>query len=249
MKHFKGIIHVHSDFSYDGQHSLKEIAVFAKKRGYHFVGMSEHSDTFNEEKMAEYLKECQKVSSPDCLIIPGIEFTCDQNLHLIGLGVENYIDSKDPFVVARHIHEQNGVTIIAHPSRSDYQLPINLASAVDGIEVWSVAYDGRFVPNNHSLNLIKKMRKENVSIIAFGGQDLHRIMDNCNVEITVSGNGGSRLTILHALKEGHFTVSNFYFRLDSRNELSRLELIQIYLGRQIYTLTKIIRNQLFPKHE
>lgn len=249
MKNLKGIIHVHSNFSYDGLVSLEEIAIFGKKRGYTFIAMSEHSDTLNGERIAEYVKECQKYSSPDCLIIPGIEFTCDNNLHLIGLGVQNYTDSKDPFVVAKHIHEQNGVAIIAHPSRYGYQIPLNLASVVDGIEVWSVAYDGRFVPNSHSLNFIKKMRKENASILAFGGQDLHRITDNYNVEIIASCSRVNRLAILHTLKEGYFTISNFCFRLDSKNEPRRLQVIQIYLVRRMVTLARFIRNQLFPEDE
>ena len=41
-----GIIHIHSNLSYDGRQSLEEIALFARKRGYCFVGMTEHSDTF-----------------------------------------------------------------------------------------------------------------------------------------------------------------------------------------------------------
>ena len=87
MKDLKGIIHVHSNYSYDGQHSIDEIAQFGRKRGYSFIGMTEHSDTLDEEKVALYVEECRRVSSPDCLIIPGIEFSCDNNLHLIGLGV------------------------------------------------------------------------------------------------------------------------------------------------------------------
>lgn len=238
----KGIIHAHSNYSYDGQHSLAEIAKYGIKRGYGFIGMSEHSDTLDEKKMADYVKECQQVSSQNCLIISGIEFTCEDNLHIVGLGVEHYTDIKDPLKVAEFIRQQGGISIIAHPVRYNYQIPSNLSNAVDGIEVWNAGYDGRFVPNDCSLNLIKEMRKENKSILAFGGQDLHRIKDHCSVEIAAPCNGLSKGSILLALKEGNFVISNPYFELDSSREPGWLKLGKIRLSRRMYYLTKWLRD-------
>ena len=57
-----GILHVHSNLSYDGQNTLAEIASLAKSRGYQFVGMSEHSDTFDPQKMAYLVNECRRLS-------------------------------------------------------------------------------------------------------------------------------------------------------------------------------------------
>lgn len=242
MKLLKGIIHVHSSYSYDGQHSLEEIAQYGVKRGYSFIGMSEHSDTLNRERMAKYVKDCQAVSTSSCLVIPGIEFTCENNLHLVGLGVREYTDTKDPIKVTRFIHQQRGIAIVAHPIRYRYQIPQNLAGAVDGIEVWNAAYDGRFVPNDRSLNLLKDFRNHNRPSYAFGAQDLHQITDHSHVQITVSCDDLKEDTILKALKEGNFKISNPYFAIDSRCEPGWPKLVQIYVARRMYYLAKWIRD-------
>jgi hypothetical protein len=238
----KGIIHVHSNFSSDGQHSLKEIAHFGKKRGYSFIGMSEHLDTFDKDKMSEYVKKCRMVSDSDLLIIPGLEFTCEDDIHIIGLGIEDYIESKNTLEVISFIHQQNGIAIIAHPSRCDYKIPFNLIHAIDGIEVWSVTYDGRFVPNIHSLNLIRRLKKENSSILAFGGQDLHHIRNHWTVEIAASCDRLTTEGVLYTLKEGDFMISNPYFRLNSRLEMGWLKLVQIRVVRWMYDLAKRWQN-------
>ena len=43
-KDIKGIIHVHSDYS-DGNASIKELALVAKKKGYKYIGISDHSES------------------------------------------------------------------------------------------------------------------------------------------------------------------------------------------------------------
>lgn len=238
------MIHVHSIYSYDGKHSLEEIAQYGVKRGYSFMCMSEHSDTLNEEIMVKYVKECQIVSTPDCLIIPGIEFTCENDLHLIGLGVQHFTESKVPLEVAEFIHQQGGVSIVAHPSRYNYQIPLDLAGIVNGIEVWNAAYDGRFVPNDKSLNLIKEIRKGNGSILAFGGQELHRISDRWSIETTAFCNELCKDAIIYSFKQGDFTISNPYFKLYSLNELGWLKMIQIRTVRKMYYIAKIIRDYM-----
>ena len=71
-KPLRGIVHVHSNYSYDGHNSLEEIARYARTRGYHFVGMTEHSDTFDRSRMRDYVQDCARMSTSECLLIPGI---------------------------------------------------------------------------------------------------------------------------------------------------------------------------------
>jgi len=241
MKQFRGIIHVHSKYSYDGQHSLEEIARHAATRGYSFVGMSEHSDTLDEEKMARHVKDCERVTTSGCLMIPGIEFTCENNLHLVGLGVRHYTDTKDPAKVSEFIRQQDGIAVVAHPVRYNYKIPENLADTVHGIEVWNAGYDGRFVPNDCSFNLLKDFRIRNKKLLAFGSQDLHRITDHTYLQLIVSCDRLRRDEILGAIREGNFMISNRYFELDPRSEPEGWALTKIKLGRRIYTLAKKIR--------
>ena len=244
MEILKGILHVHSNYSYDGQHSLEEIARYGKERGYAFLGMSEHSDTLDEARMEKYIEECQRLSTQECLIIPGIEFTCDNNLHLIGLGLKKYTNQSDPLKVTDFIHKYGGIAIIAHPIRYNYNIPSGLAQAVDGIEVWNASYDGRFIPNDRSLKLIKEIKKKNKSIIAFGGQDLHQIRNNCCVEISILCKELSQGAILFAIKKGESSITNGYFNLDSNPDSGLLRFMLIYIARKIYLLAKMIRNRI-----
>src|SRR5262245_38303712 len=138
-----GIIHVHSDFSYDGKHTLEELASLAKNRGYSFVGMTDHSDTFDADKMAAFVKACRRLSDPELLLIPGIEFNCENDFHLMGLGIECLpdVEIKDPIVVAQFIRAQGGLAIVSHPSRYAYRMPSGIETEIHGIEVWNASYD------------------------------------------------------------------------------------------------------------
>jgi hypothetical protein len=208
--------------------------------------MSEHSDTLNEEKMVLYVQECQRVSGPDCLVVPGIEFTCENNLHLVGLGVQHYTDIKDPIRVAEFIRQRGGIAIIAHPIRYNYQIPKNLIAAVDGVEVWNSVYDGRFVPNDRSLKLLREMRRENKSLLAFGAVDLHHVPHNTKVTMTLPCHELKKKDLLNALKVENSIIGNGtpYFTFNSKYETHRLDLIRVRLVRRMYLLTKTTRNLL-----
>jgi predicted metal-dependent phosphoesterase TrpH len=247
MMKFKGIIHVHSNYSYDGRHSLEEIARHGRGRGYSFIGMSDHSDTLNEEKMAQQVKDCEKATTSDCLIIPGIEFTCENDLHLLGLGVRHYTDTKDPAKVSEFIRQQGGIAAIAHPSRYNFQISPNLADILHGIEVWNARYDGRFVPNDRSLNLLKEFRSRNKNLLAFGGQDLHWMTDHHYVEITVFCDELTENKILGALKDGNFLISGHFFRVNPKGGLGRWKIRQIGAARRLYRLAKFVRDRLFAE--
>lgn len=240
---FKGIIHVHSKFSYDGRHTLEEIALFARKLGYSFVGVTEHSDTFDEGRMSDFVKECRRFSDSALVLIPGIEFTCEKNLHLLGLGVEHFTAIKDPILVAQFIKAQGGLAIVAHPIRYNYKIPSGLEAEINGIEIWNAGYDGRFVPNDRSIALWQTLRKRNEVLLAYGGQDLHGITDHCHVKLTVSCDELTEGAILRALKEGNYLITNPYFRLCPACMNGGLNLTSIFWARRAYLIAKAIRDR------
>jgi hypothetical protein len=239
-----GILHVHSNLSYDGQNTLAEIASFAKSRGCRFVGMSEHSDTFDAQKMARLVNECRRLSDASFLMVPGLEFTCDNRLHLLALGIERYTDATNPALVARFVKAQGGLTILSHPSRYGYQIPSGLEMLLDGIEVWNAGYDGRFLPNDHSIRLWKVLRARNTSLRAFGSQDLHAIADRCHVRVSVRCEQLTRDAILKRLKDGHFIISNSYIRLRSDSPPGWMKLNAIGAARRAYLAGRAIRDRL-----
>ena len=239
-----GILHVHSNLSYDGQNTLAEIASFAKRRGYRFVGLSEHSDTFDQHKMAHLVDECRRRSDASLLMVPGLEFTCDHNLHLLALGIEYYTDVTNPALVARFVKAQGGLAILSHPSRYGYQIPSGLEMLLDGIEVWNAAYDGRFLPNDRSIRLWKALHARNNSLRAFGTQDLHTIRDHRHVRVSVRCNRLTRDTILQSLKNGDFVISNSYVRLRSDSSPGWMKLKAIGAAHRAYLTARAIRDRL-----
>jgi PHP domain len=239
-----GILHVHSNLSYDGQNTLAEIASVAKRRGYRFVGITEHSDTFDQNKMAHLVDECERRSDASLLMVPGLEFTCDHNLHLLALGIEHYTHVTNPALVARFVKAQGGLAILSHPSRYGYQIPSGLEMLLDGIEVWNAGYDGRFIPNDRSIRLWKSLHARNNSLRAFGSQDLHTIGDDSHVRVSVRCDQLTRDGILKSLKDGDFVISNSYVRLRSDSSPGWLKLNAIGVGRRAYFTARAIRDRL-----
>jgi hypothetical protein len=240
----RGIAHVHSHFSYDGVHSLDELAAFGRRSGYGFIAMSEHSETLDPETMAVYVKECQRVSGDDLVVIPGIEFACEGNLHVLALGLGEYTNLTHPVRVAEFVRERHGVAVVAHPSRYRYRIPSILAPVLGGIEIWNAGCDGRFVPNDGSLNLLREFRKQNESIMAFAGQDLHRLEGRCRVHLAVRADRLDGATIVAALGRGEFAIGNGVFRLDACHGPGSLRRRQLAIARRMYEGAKRVRDGL-----
>jgi len=108
--------------------------------------------------------------------------------------------------------------------------------------VWNAGYDGRFVPNVYSLDLLKNLRRRNRSILGVGGQDLHEIAEDPHVQVVVSCPELSQASIMRALKEGTFVAGNAYFQIDARCSPGPLKLAQITVARRMYDSARRIRD-------
>ncbi len=241
MPLFKGLLHVHSSYSGDAEHSLHQLVELGRRKGYSFIGMTEHSESLDPGKTAAYVQECRRISNADCLLIPGIEFTCAGDLHLIGFGVTRYTDSQDPLQVSRLIRDDGGVVILAHPRRYNYAVPPEVASTLHGIEVWNAGYDGRYVPDYRSLRLLRSLRMQIGPLLAYGGEDLHRESRSPHVHIQLTCQELREDMVLRALRQGDFVVSNSYFQLGAGSRQGWMALTQIVIARRLYDVTRAIR--------
>jgi hypothetical protein len=206
----RGILHVHSRYSYDGNHSLQEIAQAAREAALSFVCITEHSDTLDSRQVSDLVTECESLSSADFVMIPGIEFTCRDSLHLLGIGVRSYDPSPDSVYLSRFIREGGGVSVLAHPMRKAYRIPEGLLDAVDGIEIWNCNYDGSVVPNARAIDLYVRARSTHPSLVAFVGCDLHRLANIRKMAAQGRVPSLDRDSILNALRAGAFRgVSRF----------------------------------------
>jgi predicted metal-dependent phosphoesterase TrpH len=211
----RGIIHVHSVYSYDGKNTLEELAALGRRRRYDFIGVTEHSDTFDRAKMAAFVAECRRLSDRSLILMPGIEFSCAGRLHLLALGIEQWSDAKDPVELTKFIQDQGGLAVVSHPSRYAYQIPSRLVEVIDGVEVWNASYDSRFVPDRKVVELWRTLKRDNEALTGFGGQDLHRITPIRHVTLVLP-DADPELTaaaVVGRLRKKAFFMSNGYLRL------------------------------------
>jgi predicted ATP-grasp superfamily ATP-dependent carboligase len=115
-KSLKGALHVHTTLSSDGAHSLDQVKDFLKRKEFDFVMITEHSKDVNRHTFSNLVSECKNKSNESFLFIPGVEFDCAGGLHILGIGIDEFFDEKDPTEIIREIHEKGGLAILAHPS-------------------------------------------------------------------------------------------------------------------------------------
>jgi len=241
----RGIIHVHSEFSRDGLSSIADLADFAREAGFRFVGLTDHAEDLCPHDMESLQQECEAHSDESCLMIPGLEFRCSDEIHILGLGIAKEIVSTDAVSAAREIQAWGGLAILAHPSRNEYQFPRELWVSLNGIEIWNAGYDGRFVPPLANLRLLQEARTANHNILGFGGEDLHIWDRPPRVVVDLQGEGIGRLDIgmvLHGLQMGRFSVHGRYLSFDAMTGPGWLGGIPLRVFRKTYEISKTFRN-------
>ena len=241
----KGIIHVHSDFSSDGFHSVADLADYARQSGFRFVGLTDHAEDVPAEDMQSFQQECIKWSDESFVMIPGLEFRCQEDLHILGIGVTENIASTDPFIVASHIQGLGGLAVIAHPGRNGYQFPRELCKVLDGIEIWNAGYDGRFVPPLANFRLLKEAQAVNPAVLGFGGADLHGFDRPPGVVLRLRQNGSGsvdRETVLDDLRTGGFSICGRYVSFDANAASHRLSRLYLWAFRKLYEISSAVRN-------
>jgi len=120
-------LHVHTCYSWDGATTLKEVVVYAKKRGLDGVAITDHDSVKGALKLAK---------KRDFLIIPGIEVSTKRG-HVLALNVTTPIPPKlSPFETIQTIHDVGGIAVAAHPT-TVYKggLRRQILSNFDAIEV------------------------------------------------------------------------------------------------------------------
>jgi hypothetical protein len=229
----EGLFHVHSNYSYDGVSSLSELVGFCEDRGYGFIILTEHAEDFNESRMQAYIRECDKYSNEKVLLIPGLEFGFEEypNFHLLGIGIKTFITARDIVSTIEAIHAQNGLAVVAHPSRNGHFIPENIIDKIDGIEIWNAAYDSRYLPNNKSLGLYQKLKTKKESLIAFSGLDMHSVNNFRELTLSLNRTFSDSKELMDNLRHGRFINKGKLFGLRSSFNSSLLLYFAIIFGR------------------
>ncbi len=146
----RAAVHVHSSWSYDAKIELEDLAAAFRKHHYDVVFMCEHDRGFTRERFAEYSRACADASTPDLLLVPGIEYADPEDrVHVPVWGDVPFLGEGLPTTdLLAEVRKHQGVALLAHPRRRDAWSVVDPAwfASFTAIEIWTRKWDG-WAPN------------------------------------------------------------------------------------------------------
>lgn len=236
----RGALHVHSTFSHDGTLSIAELAAWYRSHGFNFVAMGEHSQDMDLAKVEGLVRECATASDSDFLMVPGIEFTCNiPGMHILGVGVTGLTPESDPIPVARHIREQGGFAVLAHPKRFGWECSEELLRLLHAAEIWNIAYDGKYLPSVEGQPAFRRMRDVNPGLLAVASHDFHRKAGFYNMHLQMDFPSLTKEAIMENLYQGEYRIRSRWFGADSNGHAQGLSSLTLALfGRPLSNLRR-----------
>ncbi len=215
----KAALHVHSTYS-DGEFTLAGLKQIYADEGCSVVGITDHADSFDEPKLADYISECASLSDENFLFLCGLEYTCEQQMHVLGYGSTQLGHTQDPQRIIRHIGEYGGLAVIAHPKDSMFPWIESFETLPVGLETWNSKYDGRYAPRPGTFELLHRLQARRPGMRAFYGQDLHWKKQFRGLFNHIQCDRLDRGEILKALSTGKYYGVKAELELTSTGELS-----------------------------
>jgi hypothetical protein len=163
--------HLHSKWSYDGSWSLEALSAKFSRRGCRILMMTEHDRGFTTQRLEEYRAACAQASSPEFLVVPGIEYSDASNrVHVLVWGPVPFLGEGLPTEkMLDGVRAAGGLAVLAHPSRRNAWRAFDpkWAGWLLGIESWNRKYDG-WAPSRTAPALMQL-----ADAIPFVGLDFH----------------------------------------------------------------------------
>ena len=210
-------LHTHTLHS-DGQHTLMEMAMEAKKIGLNGIALTDHN-TMSGLVDQELVEDKTGIH-----IVRGLEWTTFYG-HMLTLGIERYEDWRtlSPIDIEKgikQVHKQGGLVGIAHPfcigtpicTGCYWEYEISDWSLIDYIEVWSEPFPSIRQLNKRAFELWTEKLNSGLKISATSGRDWHRsdpndgplsvtylLMDETETDLTAQ--------VIKALRQGKISVT------------------------------------------
>jgi predicted metal-dependent phosphoesterase TrpH len=102
--------HFHTDHSYDGRSSAREVLEAATRAGLDVLCVTDHDTIEGAVRLAA-------LAGPELRVVVGCEFTCDDGSHVIGLHLADFLEERRPLALVERIREQGGRVLVPHPFR------------------------------------------------------------------------------------------------------------------------------------
>lgn len=231
----RGIIHCHSSLSHDSDIDLEELVRLLKSKGFSFAALTEHSRDVTEMSYSALLDKCKELSSPEFVVIPGLEIRVSGNMEIAAIGVDGIIDefnSIDWTII--EIHRLNGFAVFVHPHKyNNFNYSLYY---YDAIEFMNGKLDGYLAPSISHFRHVRRYLNNNKAIFCIAGLDIHSIVDPKNIWITCDVRDVSRDAILICLKNGLFVNCTQYMSIGSHGEIAVMDWYELVLLRMAYIL-------------
>jgi hypothetical protein len=209
---------MHSDYSHDGRDSLEAMRDMCLARGIHFVGLTDHAEDFVPELFGEYVQHCAAVSDELVRFIPGLEFRLARGVHLLALGLRQWIAPRTAEEFFESARAAAQLTVLAHPVLARYTIPQVVLDHIDGIEVWNANYNTRYLPDPRAMRLYHSVARIRPGVVATAGLDQHDGSNDQEVRVIVDDPSGAEPLL--EIKTGRFSNSGRTMRFDSRASIS-----------------------------
>jgi hypothetical protein len=175
----RGMVHVHSRWSYDGCHDLHEIVGRAQARRLDFVLMSEHTRTMTDDTMTAFVAQCDALTrASGILVVPGIECEATPDfVHVLGYGVRSLVRDRRVGSIATAVRAAGGFPVLAHPVYRDAAAYVSGPEfdLLGGWEVWNGKADGPWYPGADALRRLADLHRGGARLVPMAGADLHRL--------------------------------------------------------------------------
>ncbi len=217
MREIKGVIHVHSTYS-DGEMTLAALSGVFRENGYHFVCLTEHAEDLDPDRMAALVDQCRDLSDESFCLIPGLEVDSTEGLHLLGVGLSQYVGEGSAGEIIAAIHGQGGLAILAHPKRGaewflarDQELP-------DGLELWNTKHDSRYAPRLHRFSTHRRLRAIKPDLCGYCSVDFHWAGQYRDASLVIRTDRVTQDVILGVLRSGQFLCKVGHTPLEPQGE-------------------------------
>jgi predicted ATP-grasp superfamily ATP-dependent carboligase len=231
---FKGLVHCHTTFSYDGTLSVGEFCSLLRREGFRFVGLTEHTRGFTPERYAELVQACREHSDDGFLAIPGLEFRCPDGTEIAGIGIDRWLEDKPPQEMVADIRHAGGLAIWVHPhKRSRWTGPF---LDCDAVEILNGKIDGVLAPNFALLRDYDRERKQGRAFHAVFGLDFHNVRQARNVWIECEAEELNSRAILKSLREGRFVSRVAHGAMSSDGRVTRFDYLKMATLRAAFLM-------------
>ncbi len=222
----RGIYHIHSNFSYDGNNSVEEITAWAQGNQIDFVILTEHIQGLSDKKFESYLEECARASHK-CMIISGLEYCLKINgreVHMGVFGVSSYLSPKRDYdniqSFLEKVHELGGIAVLNQPDDLKELIFDRQINKFDLIEIWNTKYDFRYAPLS---TLQRALARSNYTNSYIASSDTHNIPTRDYVVIGIQNIPGEEISekrIISQLERGNFSMSYGQWEISSSGAIN-----------------------------